>query len=58
MAVGRLILDVSRVDSDTTSLLLGSLVNLTVVGELGGTALGKDPGNGGGQRRLTVVDMT
>ena len=32
-----LILDVSRVDGDTTSLLLGSLVDLVVVGELGTT---------------------
>ena len=58
VAIGGLILDMGRVDGDTASLLLGSLVNLAVVGEFGGTAHGKDPGNGGGQRRLTVVDVT
>lgn len=58
VAVGGLVLDVSRVDSDTTSLLLGGLVNLVVVGELGSTALGENLGNGGGQRRLTMVNVT
>ena len=58
VAVRRLVFDMSRVDSNAASLLLRSLVNLAVVGEFGGTALGKDPSNGGGQRRLTVVDVT
>ena len=58
MAAVTLILDVSRVDSDTTGLLFGCLVDLRVVGELGGSLLSKDLGNGCRQRSLAMVDVT
>lgn len=57
VTVGCLILNVSRVDSDTTGLLLGCLVNLTVVGELGGTFGGENLGNGSRQGGLTMINM-
>ena len=53
-----LVLDVSGVDSDTTSLLFRSLVNFGVAGELGTTLAGKDLGDCGGQSGFTVIDVT
>ena len=52
-----LVLDVSRVDGDTTGLLLRCLVDLTVVGELGGTLGGEDLGDGSRQCGLTMINM-
>lgn len=56
--VRSLVLYVSRVDGDTTGLLFGGLVDLGVVGELGTTLGRQDLGDSGGQRRLTVIDVT
>lgn len=35
MAIGGLVLNMGRVDGDTTRFFLGSLVNLAIVGEHG-----------------------
>lgn len=58
MTIGRLVLDVGGVDGNTTGLLFRGLVDLRVVGELGGTILGEHTGDGSGQRCLSVVDVT
>ena len=58
MTVVSFVLNMSRVDSDTTGLLFGCLVDLRVVGELGGSLLSKDLGNGCCQRSLAMVDVT
>lgn len=58
VAGGRLVLDMRRVDSDTTSLLFRCLVNLVVVGELGSSILGEDLGDSSSQGGLAVVDVT
>ena len=52
-----LVLDVRGVDGNTASLLLRSLVNFRVVGEVGGTLLRENLGDGSGQRGLTMVDV-
>ncbi len=52
-----LILDVRRVNGDTTSLLLRGSVNGGVVTELGATSLGEDLGDSSGKRGLAVVDV-
>ena len=57
MAALTFVLDVSRVDSDATGLLLRRFVNLRIVGELSRALLSEDPGNGSGQRGLAVVDV-
>jgi len=44
-------------DGDTSSLLLRSLVDLGVVHELSSTLLREMLGDGGGQSRLSVVDV-
>lgn len=51
------VLYVSRVDGDTTGLFFGGSVDLRVVGELCTSGQGEDLGDGGGQRRLAVVDV-
>ena len=52
-----LVLDVCRVDGDTTGLLLGRLVDAGIVGE-GCTTLGReDLSDSSRQRRLAVIDM-
>lgn len=53
-----LILDMRRVDSDTTGLLFGRLVDLLVVCEFGTTALGKNLGDSCCQSSLSMVDVT
>ena len=58
VTVGGFILDVSRVDGDTTSLLFRSLVDSRVVGETGVALLSLSLGNGSRQRRLAVIDVT
>ena len=57
VTVGGLVLDVSRVDGDTTRLFLGSLVDLVVVGELGGTLGREDLGDSSGQGGLSMINM-
>ena len=60
VAVGGLVLDVSRVDGDTTLLLLGGVVNLIEGLDLVGItsdSLSENLGDGGGQGRFTVVNM-
>ena len=52
-----LILDVRRVDSDTTGLLLGRFVNLLVVCELGTSALREDLSDGCRQGSLAMIDV-
>lgn len=51
------VLYVRRVNCDSTRLLLGGLVDLSVVSKLGATTLGEDFCDGGGECRLAVVDM-
>lgn len=53
-----LVLYMCRVNSDTTGLLLWSLVDVCVVGELRSTPLRKDFSDSGGQCGLAVVNMT
>lgn len=57
MASVRLVLNVRRVDGDTTGLLFRGLVDLVVVGELGTSLLGQNLSNGSGQRCLSVVNV-
>jgi hypothetical protein len=58
MPVVGLILDVSRVDCDTTGLLLRGAVDLGIVREGGATLARQDLGNGGGEGCLAVVDVS
>jgi len=58
MTIRRLVLDMRRVDGNTTRLLLRSFVDLAIVGELGSTSYRKDLGNGSGKRRLSMIDVT
>lgn len=53
-----LVLDVSRVDGDTTSLFFRRLINLSIVRELGTTTLSEHFGNGCRQGRLAMINMT
>ena len=53
-----LVLDMCRVDSDTTGLFLRRLVNLGIVGELGSPLLRQNLGNGCSQCSLAMVDVT
>ena len=52
-----LILHVSGVDGDTTLALLGSLIDVGVVGELGVALHGQHLGDGSGQSGLAVVNV-
>ena len=52
-----LILDVRRVDSDTTGLLLGRLVDAGIVGERSTTLRGENLGNGSSKCCLSVVNV-
>jgi hypothetical protein len=54
----RLVLHMRGVDGDTTSLFFRGLVNLGVVRELSGALVGQNFGNGGGQSRLAMIDVT
>src|SRR3954447_168268 len=59
VAVRRLVLDVRRVDRDAALLLLRRLVDLVEVGGgRAGAGLGQHLGDGCGQRRLAMVDVT
>lgn len=58
MPVGSLVLDVSGVDGDTTGLLLGCLVNLSVVDERCTSRLGQDFCDSRGKSGLAVIDVT
>ena len=60
VTVSGLVLDVGRVDGDTTLLLLRGVVDLVEGLDLVGVtsdSLSENLGNGGGQGRLTVVNM-
>ena len=57
MAIGGLVLDVSRRDGDAAGLLFRRLVDLVVGGEGGATGFGQHLGDGRGQRGLAVVDV-
>ena len=52
-----LVLDVCRVDSDTTGLLLWRLVDAGIVGERSTTLRGENLGNGSSKCCLSVVDV-
>ena len=58
MPVVGLVLDVGRVNSNTTSLFFRGLINFGVAGELGTTLAGKDLGDRSGQSGFTVIDVT
>ncbi len=53
-----LVLDVRRVDRDTTGLLFGGLVDFRIVGEARAALLGEDLGDGRRQGGLAMVDVT
>ena len=52
------VLNVSGVDRDTTSLLLGSLVDAGVIHEVGVALQSQSLGDGSGQSGLAVVNVT
>ena len=60
VAAGSLVLDVGDGDRDAALALLGSLVDVLEGGEVGLAALSlrQSLGDGGGQGRLTVVNVT
>lgn len=53
-----LVLDMCRVDSDTTGLFLRRLVNLRVVGEARSALLREDLGDGRRQGGLSMINVT
>lgn len=53
-----LILNVSRVDSDTTSALFWRFVDVAVVSELGPTALCQNPGDSSSQCCFAVINVS
>lgn len=53
-----LVLYMGRIDGDTTSLLLGSLVDRGIVSELGASMSRENFGNSGRQCCLPMVNMT
>lgn len=53
-----LIFDVGRVNGDATGLFFRSLVDFSVVSELGTTLSSKDLGDGGSQSGFTVIDVS
>ena len=57
MPIVGFVLDMGGVDSDTTGLLFGRLVDLLVVCEFGTTALGKNLGDSCCQSSLSMVDV-
>ena len=58
MPAARLVLDVCRVNGNTTSALLGRLVDVSVVGELRASLLCEDFGDSRSQSGLSMVDMS
>jgi hypothetical protein len=56
--VGRLVLDVRGRDGDPALLLLGRVVDLIEGPRLSAIGLGEHLGDGRGQRRLAMVDVT
>lgn len=52
------IFDVGGVDRDTASLFFRRLVNFGVIRELGTSLIGKDLGDGSGQGRLPMINVT
>jgi len=52
------ILDMGRVDRDAAGLFFGRLVNFGVICELGPALVGENLGDGGGQGRFSMVDVT
>ena len=48
----------SRVDRDAAGLFFGRLVNFGVIRELGPALVGENLGDGGGQSRFAMVDVT
>jgi hypothetical protein len=52
------VLNMRRVDCDSTGLLLRSTVDLRVVGELGGTLFRKDFRDSGGKSSLAMINVT
>ena len=57
MAALTFVLDVSRVDSDATGLLLRRFVNLRIVGELSRALLGENLRDGSSQGGLAMIDV-
>lgn len=53
-----LVLDMCRVDSDTTGLFFRRLVNLRVVGEARSALLREDLGDGRRQGGLSMINVT
>jgi hypothetical protein len=58
MPVVGLVLDVSRIDSNTAGLFFWSLVDFGIVSELGTTLASKDLGDCSSQSGFTVIDVT
>lgn len=58
MSLLGLVLDVGGRDGDTSGLLLGGLVDLVVVLELGTSTASQGLGDGSGQGGLSVIDVT
>ena len=58
VALVTLVLDVGRVNGDTASLLLRSLVDFRVVGEASGALLRENLRDSCRQRGLAMVDVT
>ena len=58
VAAVTLVLDVRRVNGDTTGLLLRRLVNLGVVGEARSALLREDLGDGRRQGGLSMINVT
>ena len=56
--IARLILNVCRVDSDSTRSLLRRLVDVSIVCELSATSFSENLGDSSGESGFPVVDMT
>lgn len=54
----RLILDMSRVDGNTTGFLFWRLINLVIISEFRTASLSQNFGDSGSQSCLSMVDVT
>lgn len=52
-----LVLDVGRVNCDTTSFFFRGFIDFCIAGELGTTSAGKNFGDCSGQSGFTVINM-